>query len=37
MLDMETLSLDDQTVVLSISAVKFKIDIINNLDDFKNP
>lgn len=37
MLDMETLSLDDQTVVLSISAVKFKIDIINNLDDFKKP
>lgn len=37
MLDMEMLSLDDQAVVLSISAVKFKIDTINNLNDFQKP
>ena len=35
MLDMETLSVADNPAVLSISAVAFKIDTLNNLDDFK--
>lgn len=37
MLDMETLSVADNPVVLSISAVAFKIDTLNNLDDFTKP
>jgi len=37
MLDMETLSVADNPVVLSISAVAFKIDTINNLTDFTKP
>lgn len=37
MLDMETLSVADNPVVLSISAVAFKIDTINNLADFQRP
>lgn len=37
MLDMETLSVADNPAVLSISAVAFKIDTLNNLDDFKKP
>lgn len=37
MLDMETLSVADNPVVLSISAIAFDIAKINNLDDFKRP
>ena len=37
MLDMETLSIADNPVVLSISAIAFDIAKINNLDDFKRP
>ena len=37
MLDMETLSIADNPVIFSISAIAFDIDLTNNLDDFKKP
>ena len=37
MLDMETLSIADNPVILSISAIAFDIDTANNLNDFKKP
>lgn len=37
MLDMETLSVEDNPVVISISAVAFDVDIMNSVDDFKRP
>lgn len=37
MVDLETLSVQDNPVVLSISAVKFDIGVINKFNDFEKP